>query len=357
MHPSKLTTVAVRAALALACGLFCLPAAWAQSAAPQYEVDLNWPKPLPDRWVLGGLGGVCVDAQDHVFILNRQDVIEGDLNGGKLAPSIIEFDAAGKVVNSWGDPKLLDPRLHSCHFDAEGNIWVAAAPSGMVQKYTHDGSKLLLQAGTKGLLDTTDGSDKGKPLNSEAARFFMPSSIAVDRSNGDIYVSDGESPGSNKRVAVLDKTGKFLRQWKLEHMESVHCLALGRDGLVYVCNRTGSRVEVYDKMGKLQRNIEVPWAPVTPPVDGKLKQSGGSAVAVDFSPDPAQKWMFVMNQNNAQMEIIERISGRHLASFGRPGTFAGQFNQAHGFAVDSNGNVYVTENRGRRVMRFVMVAQ
>ena len=80
----------------------------------------SWPKPLPNRWVLGGLGGVCVDAQDHVLILNRQDMVDGDLNGATLAPSIIEFDPAGNVVNSWGDPKLLDPRLHSCHFDKEG---------------------------------------------------------------------------------------------------------------------------------------------------------------------------------------------------------------------------------------------
>ena len=30
----------------------------------------------------------------------------------------------------------------------------------------------------------------------------------------------------------------------------------------------------------------VPWTPVTPPADGKVKQSGGAAVAIDFSPDP-----------------------------------------------------------------------
>ena len=76
----------------------------AQSATPRYEVDRAWPKPLPNRWVLGGLGGVCVDAQDHVLVLNRQDVLEGDLNAGLLAPSIMEFDAAGNLVNSWGDP-------------------------------------------------------------------------------------------------------------------------------------------------------------------------------------------------------------------------------------------------------------
>src|SRR5712691_12473596 len=101
------------AVLAITAGIFCPPALRAQSGAPQYGVDPTWPKPLPDRWVIGGLGGLCVDNQDHVLILNRQDVLEGDLNAGRLAPSMIEFDPAGNVVNSWGDPNLLDPRLHS----------------------------------------------------------------------------------------------------------------------------------------------------------------------------------------------------------------------------------------------------
>src|SRR2546427_730921 len=62
--------------LAIGAGIIYVTAARAQSGAPRYEADVSWPKPMPDRWVLGGLGGVCVDAQDHVFILNRQDVIE-----------------------------------------------------------------------------------------------------------------------------------------------------------------------------------------------------------------------------------------------------------------------------------------
>ncbi len=111
--------------------------------APHYEADLAWPKPLPDHWIMGGLGGLCVDANDHVLILNRQDVLPNELDTGTLAPPLIEFDPAGNVVHSWGDPKLLDARLHSCHFDKDNNVWIAAAPSGMVQKYTHDGSKLL----------------------------------------------------------------------------------------------------------------------------------------------------------------------------------------------------------------------
>ena len=93
-----------------------------------------------------------------------------------------------------------------CHFDKDNNVWIASAPSGMVQKYSHDGSKLLLQIGKKGVFDSSDGTVKGKPLNSNAAQFFMPSSIFVDPQNGDVYVSDGESAGSNRRIAVMDQT-------------------------------------------------------------------------------------------------------------------------------------------------------
>ena len=80
------------AALAIAAGILGSPSLRAQSSAPKYEVDLSWPKPFPERWILGGLGGVCVDAQDHVVLLNRQDVQDGDLNAGHLAPPIIELD-------------------------------------------------------------------------------------------------------------------------------------------------------------------------------------------------------------------------------------------------------------------------
>ena len=346
-----LFTARAGAVLTIAATLAGAPIAGAQTrTAPRYEADLTWPKPLPNRWVLGGLGGVCVDAQGHVFILNRQDVLDNELNTGRLAPPIIEFDPDGNVVHSWGDLKVLDPRLHSCHVDKDNNLWIASSPSGMVQKYSHDGSKLLLQIGKKGTVDSSDGTVKGKPLNSSAPIFFMPSSIQVDRQSGDVYVSDGEGAGGNRRIAVFDAGGRFLRQWQPDGMETVHCMAIGADGLVYVCNRNGSRIQVYDKMGVFKRAIEVPWAPVTPPSDGKVTPFGGSTVAIDFSPD--QRLIFVINQNNAQIEVVDRESGKTVGTFGRSGTFPGQFNQAHGIAVDAKGNIYIAENRGRRVHKF-----
>jgi sugar lactone lactonase YvrE len=355
MNAQHLFKAGLCAVLVTAAGVFGAFSSEAQTRAPRYEVDVNWPKPFPNQWVIGGLGGLCVDRNDHVFILNRQDVLKGELNAGKLAPNIIEFDPEGNVVNGWGDPKLLDPRLHSCHVDKDNNIWIASAPSGMVQKYTHDGKRLLLQIGKKGAVDSSDGTAKGKPLNSNAAIFFMPSSIYVDRQNGDVYVSDGEGAGGNRRIAVFDAKGTFLRQWQPDGMETVHCMTIGSDGLVYVCNRVGSRIQVYDKMGTFKRAIEVPWTPVTAPTNGATSYFGGSTVAIDFSPD--QRLLFVINQNNAQIEMIDRESGKIIGNFGRPGNFPGQFNQPHGIAVDSQGNVYIAENRGRRVHRFKIAAR
>lgn len=288
--------------------------------------------------MLGGLGGICVDADDHVFVLNRQDVPDAALASGRQAPLIIEFDPKGAVVNSWGDPALLDPRLHSCYVDKDRNFWVASSPSGMVQKYSHDGRTMQQQVGQKGVVDSSDGTVKGKPLNSDATRFFMPSSIFVDPVNGDVFVADGESGGGNRRVIVADRAGAFLRQWQPEGMNTVHCLVGSNDGLIYVCNRERGRIQVYDKGGRFVRSIE----------------TGGSATAFGFSPDAAQRLMFVINQVDTRIEIVDRQSGTVVSNFGgKAGTLPGEFEQPHGIAVDSRGRIYVAENRGRRVQRFV----
>jgi len=351
MKMNILAGIGTCATLALAAAIVVPSSPRAQSGAPRYEFDASWNKPFPNRWINGGLGGLCVDGNDHVLVLNRQDAGRAELSAGAMAPPMIEFDAAGNVVHSWGDPKLIDSRLHSCHYDKDGNVWIASAPSGMVQKYSHDGSRLLLTIGKKGVYDTADGTEKGKPLNSPAAAFHMPSSIFVDRGNGEVYIADGESDTSNSKIAVFDASGKFVRQWIPQGYKSVHCMTMANDGVVYVCNRRNGKIGVFDKMGMLARTYDVPSTPVT----AGAADGGGAAVAIDFSRDREQRYMFVINQNNSRIEILERASGKVVGNFGRPGPYPGEFNQAHGIAIDSQGSIYVNENRGRRTQKFKLV--
>ncbi|MGB0560095.1 MAG: hypothetical protein ACPGKO_09910, partial [Pseudohongiellaceae bacterium] len=50
--------------------------------APQFELDLQWPQvPMGENWLTGGIGGICIGRDDHVFLLNRQNVVEADLDG------------------------------------------------------------------------------------------------------------------------------------------------------------------------------------------------------------------------------------------------------------------------------------
>jgi sugar lactone lactonase YvrE len=76
-------------------------------------------------------------------------------------------------------------------------------------------------------------------------------------------------------------------------------------------------------------------------------------VALALSHD--QRLMYLIDQNNARIEIIDRQTGKILSSFGRAGHFPGEFDQAHGIAVDSKDNVYIAENRGRRIQKFKIV--
>src|SRR5580698_5854618 len=105
-------TLLAAAILALGVGQRALDAHARRAAvtAPTFEVDPMWPEPLPNHWVLGNVIGVGVDANDHVFIVHRNDTFDATKEIGAVAkptplgeccvpaPPVIEFDAAGNVV-------------------------------------------------------------------------------------------------------------------------------------------------------------------------------------------------------------------------------------------------------------------
>ena len=79
---------------------------------PQFEYDPTWPRlPLPNQWIFGEVGGLSVDDQGHVWVIHRPwtvtgrelAAVEGEAQCCRVAPSVVEFDQAGNVVQAWPD--------------------------------------------------------------------------------------------------------------------------------------------------------------------------------------------------------------------------------------------------------------
>ncbi|HTB16797.1 MAG TPA: hypothetical protein VK708_01725, partial [Bryobacteraceae bacterium] len=43
----------------------------AAQSVPKFEPDPYWPKPLPNNWMLGQVGGIFVDSHDHIWVNSR----------------------------------------------------------------------------------------------------------------------------------------------------------------------------------------------------------------------------------------------------------------------------------------------
>jgi len=328
----------------------------------KFQVDPYWPKPLPQDWVTGNVGGTCVDANDHLFIVTRSadtaNLTSQEKEIAKPAPPVIEFDAAGNVVNSWGDPKVVPSGAHDCYFDDQGNIWIGGNTDAIAQKYSPDG-KLLLQIGTKKKFDSVDGTEKGSALNASHTLLNKPASFAVDPANGEVYIADGYG---NRRIVVFDRGGNYLRQFGRQATAAenegalggvffgvVHCVVLSRDGLLYVADRDGKRIQIFDKQGNFKKNIFIKRRRADLP-------GNGSPWWLLLSRDPAQRYLYVADGLDQMIWTVDRNSGEQLAGFGRPGHMAGEFTFLHTMALNSKGDLFIGETvGGRRMQKFTAI--
>jgi hypothetical protein len=329
---------------------------------PKFAVDPTWPQTLPSNWIIGTIGGIFVDAQDHIWINQRPSSLDAREKRAATAtnviccvpaPPVIEFDQAGRVVQGWGGD---GPGYrwgndgHGIFVDHNNFVWVGdnAETGGHIYKFTRDG-KFVMRLGKAG---TPGGSN-------DIEHFNRPADMVVDRDTNEIFIADGYA---NHRVIVFDAaTGAYKRHWGAygrpptdakvdwepngpppqQFGNPVHCITITKDGLVLVCDRSHNRMQMFRKDGTFVRELSV------------LKESApGTIGSIAKWPDAAETYFLVVDDPNGQFHVINRQDGKLLASYGRVGHQLGEFYNLHFIGIDSKGNVYTAEVQGKRVQKF-----
>ena len=290
---------------------------------PTFAVDASWPKPLPNNWIIGQVGGITVDSKDHVWVIHRPRSLTDDEKGAALtpprskccvsAPPVLEFDADGNLLRSWGGPGEgyeWVGREHGIEVDDKGIVWLAgnADNDNALMKFTSDG-KFVMQIGkiapTKGSNDTTQ---LGKPAE-----------ITFDKEANELYVADGYG---NRRVIVFDADDRRLqaalgrlrqaaerrqaggrtiprRRSSQQFGNPVHCVKVANDGLVYVCDRINNRIQVFKKDGTF----------VTEWFYEKNTLGNGAVWDVAIWPDPNQTYLLSADGENNEIRVLNRADG------------------------------------------------
>jgi len=346
-------------------------AADADKAAPHYVNDPSWPKPFAHNWVMGQVGGLAVDGQDRIWVLQRAlpygvdaQGVKQDLAPADRMPAVMVFDTQGNIVKSWGGQGFVKdwPKSeHALWIDDGGNVWIGGNAPGdrQVLKFTGDGRQLL----------EIGFPTNAKRNNADTTMLGEPAGIEVDSAAHEVYIADGYL---NSRVVVYDSdNGNFKRGWgaygiglgevanppeptgeaasalgryvregpdyvpgeppEKQFRTPVHCVHLSKDGYVYVCDRRNDRIQVFTKQGKFVKEFLV----------HRETRDNGSTWTLSFSHDPGQDYLLVGDGINQRIWVLRRRDGAEVSSFG-----AGYLHSVHQAGLDSRGDYYIGDVGG-----------
>ncbi|NCG34926.1 MAG: hypothetical protein GWO78_02880 [Dehalococcoidales bacterium] len=282
-----------------------------------YHVDgKEWGK-IPNDWTLKEATAVAVNSNDEVIVFNR---------GTK---PIIVVDTDGNYLNSWGENIFTN--AHGISVDDKNNIYCVDSGDNTVRKFDSYG-KLIFQIGKEG--------EKAEKMS--GLPFAVPTQVAIDSNNQDLYVADGYS---NAKVHKYNKDGKYLFSWGESgtgegQFNIVHNISTDSEGLVYVADRENHRIQVFDKNGNyLDQWINLSRAACLY-IDKRGKEdifyvgeyfSGIASNDIGINLGPR---ISIFNKSG---ELLSRVG---IDSYG-PST--GRFYSPHGISVDSKGNIFVAE--------------
>ena len=290
-----------------------------QEAPPLDYVAVANPLPVPDAAAMGASSDVAFDSKGHLYVLSR---------GTK---PLTEFDENGKFIRAFGEG--LFTRSHGIRIDKDGNIWATDVGAHTVMKISQQG-EVLLTLGTKG--------KAGEWNEAAGSQLFNEPNDIVFGANGDLFITQGHTPGAGKgdpRVLKFDKNGKFIKTWGGKGTEPgkfdvAHGIAIDAKGLLWVTDRENQRIQIFDQDGKYIREVKYAGLPC--------------------SLDIGSQYMYMVNGFAGQLLRMD-LDGKVLAAVGKPGPAGsvGEFGEAHFIAVSPKGEIYVADSVNRAVQKFV----
>jgi hypothetical protein len=395
--------------------MLCISLGAQQQAAPKFKVDPDWPKPLPNKWKMGGVTGLAVDKDDNVWVYDRpNDLTDIELEA-ELAPpladccvrppSMIHIDKNGNVIGSFDAPQG-----HGMAVDSKGFAYLG---QDTVRKYDEKTGKLVGEVPRTP--DKLPGGGDGAPLTSAhvaghgsagpVAGFLTPpggrpqpdpaaqaartaaiaafrakyppttpmivgglEEIRLDEPAHELYAADNYLGG---RVMVFDlDTLQFKRGWGA-YGHTLSEMTTNDKDRAY----TPGGPEPKEFRGHLTLNISHDGKLYAADrmanriqvftKDGKFLKEftlapttgvGGSTGGVMFSPDKQQRLLYISDLTNNHIWFLDREDGKVVGQIGSMGENGGQFYGLHMIAVDSKGDIYTGEVfAGERVQRFLPV--
>jgi sugar lactone lactonase YvrE len=296
------------------------PALLVPQEAPVLDyVAVADPIPVPANVMMGASSSVAFDSKGHLFVLSRG------------AQPLTEFDENGKFIRAFGDG--LFTRSHGIRIDKDGNIWATDVGAHTVMKLSPQG-QVLLTLGTKG--------KAGEWNEAAGSRLFNEPNDIVIAANGDLFITQGHTPGAGKgdpRVLKFDKNGNFIKTWGGKGTEPgkfdvAHGIAIDAKGLLWVTDRENQRIQIFDQDGKYIREVKY----------------AGLPCALDIG----KQYIYMVNGFAGQVLRMD-LDGKVLAAVGKPGAAGtvGEFGEAHFVAVSPKGEIYVADSVNRAVQKFV----
>src|SRR5258706_143335 len=152
----------IRCAAALAALFLVMTAPARAEGVPEFRVDPFRPKPLPNNWILGQIGGAATDRNDHVWVYHRRRTLTDELyvDDGYGNKRIVVFDGrTGEYRRHWGaygakpddaDPGKYEPGVpiakqfrnpvHCVRISHDGLVYVCDRVNDRYQVFRKDGS-------------------------------------------------------------------------------------------------------------------------------------------------------------------------------------------------------------------------